>query len=51
MHDKPGVVELDVTSATFVADLEQALQDGYTKFSEHATVLVLTRGYGSQGQQ
>jgi hypothetical protein len=44
----PGVRRLNVNADTFEADLDQALQDGYARFSEHSNFLVLTRGYGAK---
>lgn len=47
MHDKPGILKLDVTSSTFEADLTAALSDDYELFATVSNFVILAKGYSS----
>jgi hypothetical protein len=47
LYDQPGVLVLDVTSATFAADLQAALSAHapYELFAATGNFVILVRGY------
>ena len=51
MHDKPGTVKFDVTSPTFDADVDAALDEGYVPIGAPGNFLVLAKGYKTPQEQ